>query len=344
MQCNFKFQMPGRPREYCGLPVIKDGRCCLHTRGTEETIAIDLIKSEIKKKSHWLEGIYLPQNINNLNLSGANMPRANFEGCLLKYVIIKNANLESAIFSNSILYCVSFNDSNLKKARFVFASFEDDKRGGWSVDLRGADIGGSDFTSAKLENARLESTIFSRNTDIKRFLDFKNFEENNEQWDAATSIYTAMSRAAIMHGDIISEDTSNYFSMSCRHRKMINAGQLRSGFRLNNWVLPSLKAGLNGIWWLLQRVVWGYGYKPGRLLVSIPIIVSLFVFPILLYCDISLTQAFMLSAKFFLGIGINSMSFQGTFLDIIAIIEGFMGAIFLSLFVVSLSARYFRKN
>lgn len=344
MQCDYKFQMSERPREYCDLPVIKGGRCCLHTQGIEHHIAIDLIKSEIQNKSHWLEGIYLPKKINDLNLSGANMPRAIFEGCHLKNVVLKNANLEDAIFSNSTFYCVSINGSNLKNAKFVFASFKDDGRGGCSVDLRGADLGGADFTNAKLENARLENIIFSRNTDIKRFLDFKNFEENNEQWSAAASIYTTISRAAITHGDIVSEDISNYYSMSCRHRGKINAGRLRPGFHLNNWFLPSLKAGLNGMWWLLQRMVWGYGYKPGRLLASIPVIVFIFIFPLLLGGNISFMQALMLSAKSFLGMGHNDISIQRTLIDVITVFEGFIGAIFVSLFVVSLSARYFRKN
>src|SRR6266478_6845496 len=102
LKCSWRFTHPGCPRPLCGLQAGPAGLCIFHSDGHEPSSERALLE-EVAKPDHWLEAARIKQLPPGVNLSGAKLPRANFEGTTLVNVILKDALLDGANFRSAML-------------------------------------------------------------------------------------------------------------------------------------------------------------------------------------------------------------------------------------------------
>ena len=345
--CEFVFRMPGRRRDKCDLPVVDENRCVFHARSLKAENFSSLLITEIQRSNHWLEGICVSGELANLTLSGAQMPCALFEGTHLESVSLDRANLEGAVFRSASFRNVALCWSNLKDVIFDRAKFISD--GDCSVDFRYTEMGGASFEGTELIDLRLEGITLSKQTKVSRLLNASICEERNGDWETAASIYITLGKRAREDWDIVSEDRATFAAMSCRHRRAIDSGP-RGDSYMATWIIPTLKSGVRGLWWYLQRTVWGYGYRPLRLvsfmLLTIVLFSSLFTF---FYhhagqrINSSLLNGFLLSIQSFTTVTYGKSIPANKLCEILGSFEAFFGTILVSLLIVSLAARFMRR-
>lgn len=339
--CQYEFKMPGKPRQYCGLPAQDGNFCCLHSSDQSDAGYIKVLLDEVRRPDHWLEGARIRHDLKGLVLSGASMPRAVFEGACLESVMLDFANLEGALFRSTRLSSVSFAHSDLRHA--VFDRAVSKSVAEYSVDFRDADLGGASFEGAKIGDARMEGVIFSKPTEVSVLLSSPSFEENTGNWDAAAAIYSTIGKRAREDWDILTEDRSSFSAMECKHRRMIASAPVVGNSYFRNWIVPTLNGGVRGIWWYLQRVIWGYGYRPIRVLSSIIVAILIFAILFALLGTSSVIDAVLLSAQSFFTVTYNNCSPTNKVCEALGVFEAFVGATLVSLFVVSLASRFMRR-
>jgi uncharacterized protein YjbI with pentapeptide repeats len=269
------------------------------------------------------------------------MPRANFEGAKIESSLMDRANLEGAIFRNAVLSNVSFCHSNLQDAIFDRAVFKPIDE--YSADLRDADIGGTTFLGAKIDAIRFQGIRLSKPTNVYLLLNSLSFEEQIGNWDVASTIYTAFGKRAREDWDILSEDSATFAAMTCKHRRIIHAGPITSKSYFRNWIVPSVKEGPKGIWWFLQRIVWGYGYRPINIATVILATIALFSAMLFLAGVTSILDSILLSTQSFFTVTFGKIVPPNKLCEAIGTFEAFLGVILVSLFVVSLVARFMRR-
>lgn len=338
--CQYEFKMPEKPRQYCGLPAKDGGFCCLHSPDRSDTDYIEFLINEVRRPDHWLEGARIRHDLKGIVLSGARMPRAVFEGARIESVTLDFANLEGAIFRSTQLSNVSFAHSNLQHAVFDRAASRSIAE--YSIDFRDADLGGASFEGAKIDDVRMEGVIFSKPTEVAMLLSSTSFEEKTGNWEAAAAIYSAIGKRAREDWDILSEDRASFGAMECKHRRMIASPPAVGNYFLN-WIVPTAKGGLQGIWWYLQRVVWGYGYRPIRVVITILLTILVFAFLFALLGDSSPIDAALLSAQSFFTVTFGKSLPSNKICEALGTIEAFVGTTLVSLFVVSLASRFMRR-
>ena len=113
--CGYRFHHPDRTRDVCGLAVAPQSKvelCPLNQakdEGIDET-TLDLLRNELRKEDHWLEGILFPDaNLLKLYAPKARMPYADFQ----------NANLNAAILPEALLTGCNFTSASLGQATLV---------------------------------------------------------------------------------------------------------------------------------------------------------------------------------------------------------------------------------
>lgn len=339
--CQFPFIMQNRPKNKCDLPIYDGHFCKLHSPSASNEDRLILLYEEKQKYGHWLEGIFLQCDLKKVNLSGVRMPRANFEGANIESSRMDRANLEGAIFRSAVLSNVSFCHSNLQDAIFDRAVFKPINE--YSVDLRDAEIGGATFLGAKIDAIKFQGISLSKPTNVYFLLNSLNFEKKTGNWEAASTIYTAFGKRAREDWDILSEDLANFEAMTCKHRRIIHAGPILRKSYFRNWIVPTVKKGPKGILWFLQRIVWGYGYRP--LNIAFVILTTIVLFSVMLFLagGTSIIDSILLSTQSFFTVTYGKILPPNKLCEAIGTFEAFLGAILVSLFVVSLATRFMRR-
>lgn len=326
-----------------------------------------MLVQEIQDPDHWLEGAQIKQNLSGVCLSGANLPKANFEGLTLTNVDLSKALLEEAIFRSSTLEGTLLNGSNLSHAIFDTATLQDVDRS--PVDIRNADLGGASFTGSNLKSLRLLGVQFSAPTIVKPFLKMTLFEMEAGSWDEAAAIYYVLGKRAAKDGDFDSTDKCSYLAMTCRHRKVIKTGPLTRKYQLLNWVIESLRAGLVGFFWLIHRYIWGYGFRPWRILIVwISIIILFWIIFFFAGVEPNIAEAtfvnnltatnfsnsveqnnsalfdtLVLSLSTFVTLDSYDIKPSGTFGGLARVAEAYLGIIFIDMFLIALAGKYVRR-
>lgn len=140
-------------------------------------------------------------------------------------------------------------------------------------------------------------------------------------------------------------------AMTCRHRWAINAAPIRNESHFYDWLVPSFTNGFKGIWWYLQRIVWGYGYKPFRLLFVILFIIFFFasIF-ILLGCFKAynplrqILYSILLSTQSFFSMSYGLTNPTNKYFEALGTLEALIGTILVSFFLVALTVKYMRRS
>jgi hypothetical protein len=349
MKCVFLFKHSQRPRHTCGLPAGADGLCVFHSP-TLLPGFIDALVKEVAKHDHWLEGAQIKEDLVEVGLSSARLPRANFEGRRLVRVALDSALLEDANFRSAIIEGTLLQGSNLRRAAFDAATLQSTEDS--VIDFSNTELGGASFTGATLKSLRLVGSRFSEPTSVAHLLDTPCFEMEVAAWEDAASVYSTLGKRAGEDWDFISEELCAYLAMTCRHRKAIGAGPLQKERSSHNWIGPSLAAGMAGIGWALHREVWGYGLRPLRVFVAMVVLIAffgLFVFPFVGVAQSNspssspFIDGLVLSLSTFVTLTYGRHGPTTTVGEIAGGIEALLGNILLSLFLVALAGKYVRR-
>ena len=346
--CQYLFQMPGRPRERCNLATHHGDNCIFHSHTSNTKEFFEKLEKEIQKADHWLEGIIFHHDLKNINLTYSKMPQANFAGINLEFVSLDHSNLEGSIFRNSKLEGVSFYSSNLQDVVFDLAKFI--KSENTIIDFRDSEIGGATFTGVNFSTLRLQNIKISKPTRITYFLNSSIFEFKNGNWDIAAYIYSTLGDRARKDWDNLSEDKATFMAMTCRHRRIIKAAPVFNFPSIKNWIVPTFNEGLKGILWYLHRVSWGYGYKPFRLIICMVSVIILFATFFLLFNSLNsestihiFINSLLLSTQSFFSMTYGKIIPTNKIGETLGTFEAFIGTVFVSLFVVSLTVKFMRR-
>lgn len=98
--------------------------------------------------------------LSEANLSGANLSNANFDGAILHGAVLSDANLSGANLSGAILDGANLSGANLIEATLTGARLKGVYLGHANLghaNLRGARLNGADFSDANLDGANLGS-------------------------------------------------------------------------------------------------------------------------------------------------------------------------------------------
>jgi uncharacterized protein YjbI with pentapeptide repeats len=353
MTCSWLFVHPDAPLPNCNLPSGPDGLCIFHS----PSFVPDFVREfsdEVARPRHWLEGARIKTDIVGILLSGAKLPYANFEGRHLIRVALDRSLLEGANFRGAVIEGVVLNGSNLRRAAFDRAILRPDDT--VPVDLRDTELGGVSLTGAKLRHVRLHGAHFSEQTEVSHLIESPTFEMHTGAWDHAATIYSVIGRRAAEDWDSRSEQTCSFLAMTCRHRRAIVASPLSEGWSSQNWLKPTLSAGLPGIAWALHREGWGYGLSPFRVfgtMIAVILSFGLFVFPFAGLTHVSHTPeqdhastiltSLILSLNTFVTLTYGRHVPATTFGEVAGGIEALLANILMSLFLVSLTAKYMRR-
>lgn len=311
----------------------------------------DLV-NEVARPNHWLEGACIKEDLSDVRLSGARLPRADFEGRRLVRVALDGALLEDATFRSATLEGTLLYGSNLRRAAFDRATLR--PVAGSAVDLRNAELGGASFTGATIKSVQLLGARFSERTEVSHLLDTPTFEIANAAWEEAANVYAVLGKRAAEDRDVPSEEHCTYLAMTCWHRNVLKAGPLTDSW-WNNWLQPTLSAGLTGLGWLLHRLVWGYGLRPCRPFATMLVVLLFFglvLFPVtgVSFRDTQpdgwlshMGHGLVLSLNTFVTLtyGLHTPSTISG--EIAAGIEAFLANILLALYLVSLAGKYVRR-
>ncbi|MDP9178009.1 MAG: pentapeptide repeat-containing protein [Gemmatimonadota bacterium] len=353
--CQVRFSHPKAPRAVCDRVAQADGLCIFHTDRPVESFK-DFLLAELSG-SHWLEKANIKCDLTGSLLSNVNLPCSNFEGRRLERVTFKNALLDEANFRDTVLKSVSFQNSSLRRANFEFADFLSDPDS--PIDFTFAELGGI-ILSSNIGISKLEGATFSYPTVVSALASEAVHEFVVGRWQAAGAIYTVIAQRAQADWDFDAFDRATYFAMTCQHLLFIDARPRIGKGWWKNWILPSAKSGIGGISWLLHRLAWGYGLRPFRSL-SIMLVVIIGVgavlFPVLGMRGVSdsgdqaaeavvshsVVAGLLLSLGAFTGVVFGSAVPATRLGEFVAVLEGLVGMILLSLFLVALGARYLRR-
>jgi hypothetical protein len=341
-QCTSSFYHKDRPRNICELNAGSDGLCIFHSDNKCEEFPDKLI--EAVKNNLWLEGAKINCNLIGATLNSANLPYASFSGEFIG-VDLSNSILENAIFIRSTLSNVFIRQANCKKTKFYFTNFKADK--GFSVDFTDTELGGCLFSNTTIQGIRLAGASFSFQTDLSEFLTF-NFKEFDEGlWNESASIYSVIGKRAFDDGDDDSASRASYQLAVCRHRFLINAGIIDHKNFWNSWIRPTIHS-RKGYWLLCHRYIWGYGLLPIYVIWSSCVIIllfALFIYPWLSFSpkNSSLLNSFIISINTFAGIGDSLYKPDELLSDLFVGTEALLGNIMVSLFLVTLVGKYFKR-
>jgi uncharacterized protein YjbI with pentapeptide repeats len=344
--CKFQFKMNGKPRNYCNLDVSENGYCIFHSTSVKGSNYKETLKKEVERTDHWLEGVQITEDLTNINLTGAKMPRANFEGISIKGVLLDYANLEAAIFRSAVLSEVSFYSSNLQGAIFDRAK----SNGEFSLDLRCSDIGGTSFIGSKFKTFKLQDVIISKPFRTTYLLNSSIFEEKNGDWESAAYIYSTIAERSRKDWNNQAEDEAIFRAMTCRHRRRIKANPIVPNSYIRNWIIPSIRAGATGLFWYLHREIWGYGSKPLRLFTIMVLTIVGFATLFAITDGVVsknyqglLSNSIFFSIQSFLSMTYGNILPKSKFSEALGTLEAFIGLSLFSLFIVSLSAKLIRR-
>jgi hypothetical protein len=223
------------------------------------------------------------------------MPRARFNGTGIRNVVFDWALLDGASFGGCTLSTsTSFRHSTLSDAAFGEETVLD------TVDFRWSELGGVRFGEAKLILPALYGATFGRLTDVDPLClgQCREAGEPNPDWRQALSVYATLRATAAAYGDFANAEWCAYQMMTCKHRHVIGAHHRlhRSEYAWAkrvwaDWLRPSLGTGPRGWAWLIHRTVWGYGYRPMRLVPYMLVCVVVFAVIFFAVPDSSTTVA-----------------------------------------------------
>jgi hypothetical protein len=294
-------------------------------------------------------------DLENIRIRLANLPYARFEGIKLHSVSFSDTLLEAADFRNCTIQNSSFLRCNLRGAIFdrsVMSSESTDL-----VDFGYSDLGSSSFSGVNLGHVALFGSIFSKPTNIRPFLVHVPYEMITGEWDEAAAVFAAIGRRATEDWDFPSVETAAFLAMTCRHRRAIGAGPFglsRWAMKgvYDNWLVPSVRAGLIGIGWMVNRLIWGYGLRWQYTAMAIAVFIIIYTF--FVYCFTGLACVSGCSGSRALDLMIFSLNtFVGfTYSPAIPgdwwgyLVAGtavVMGHILRGLLLVSITAKYLRR-
>lgn len=332
----------------CGLLAGPDGYCIFHSDGT----APEFLQALIEQVSNqcWLEGARIKQDLTHVDLSHARLPRANFEGVKLVNVVLNDALLEGSNFRSATLEGVLLNGAKLRGAAFDMAILR--KAHETPVDLQNAELGGVSFSGATLQYPRLLGCRFSQPTAVTPLLETPCFEMKTASWDDAATVYAILGKRAADDWDFPSAELCSYLAMTCRHRRAISAGPLPERHQWLSWVASAFtinpKDFFSRSFWVLNRVLWGYGLLPSRafltmLFVIVVFWISFFPFAQVEQTSFRLTDTLILSLTTFFSLSYGTLVPSDMFGEIALIVEALFGKVLLALFLVSLAGKYLRR-
>jgi hypothetical protein len=219
-------------------------------------------------------------------------------------------------------------------------------------------LGSSSFSGASLGHLALFGTTFSKPTNIRPFLVHVPYEMMTGEWDQAASVFAVIGRRATEDWDFPSVETAAFLAMTCRHRRAIRAGPLiaRSQRAIDgvyeNWLAPSLRAGLIGIGWMVNRLIWGYGLRWQYTAMAMAVFIPLYT--LFVYCftrlicvsgcsGLRILDLSVFALNTFVGLTYSPAIPQDWWGHLVAGCAAVTGNILRGLFLVSITAKYLRR-
>lgn len=279
LPCKRRFEHPQKPRSRCGLPADSTGYCTFHSLASPPNF-LETLQEEVAKTDHWLEGANLSRRLDRVDLRGAKLPKANFEGSHLTAINLQGALLERSNFRGAQLDGVVFEESNLRQA--IFDRAQVGRCGSAPTDFRGANLGGASFAGSIIHSARLFRAYFPEPTPVGALLQTPCFEMEEGLWDEASTVLSELGRRASGDWDFEFAERAAFLAMACRHKQAIGADPTKASNWYQEWVASTVASGISGWAWLANRLIWGYGLRPVRVVWTGMLVVAIFgivIFP-----------------------------------------------------------------
>jgi hypothetical protein len=307
------------------------------------------LERAVAQPEHWLEGAILSDQkaLRQLNLFGAKLPFADFEGVDLSDTVLAEACLDGAVFRGAIVTRVILNSSSLVRAVFAGAIADD-------VQLENADLSDANLEGIRLDGARLMGLRLSQHSTVYGAAWGTIKELREADFRKAVFVLRQLS-LQLRQIDNDQADRFYFLEMTARHLWATRSRVLPDGSwyrRLTCWFAPGGR-GLRMVpvcfLWALHRWIWGYAIRPLRTLVWMVCVMLCFTAVFHRVGIAGLSQPTVwddlaLSVVTFATLGYGNRTPYGAHGELLGGCEALCGMLLSSMFLVALVNRYAQRG